>query len=136
MIKVYIAGKLNDDAVGYIKNMHRMINTAKSVRKLGCCVYVPCLDILEGLVDGEWALVNFPSLEPLVKVLEYGCIKYEPYNWMKGLDKTEILESMARHLFALISGEKVDKESRLEHIGHIMCNAMFYSYFDKKENEK
>lgn len=50
--KVYIAGKLNDDAVGYIKNFHRMIMTAKFVRDAGYSVYVPCNDFLEGLVDG------------------------------------------------------------------------------------
>lgn len=54
MIKVYIAGKLNADAVGYIKNMYRMIKTAKTVRDNGYAVYVPCNDFLEGLVDGNF----------------------------------------------------------------------------------
>lgn len=52
MIKVYVAGKLNDDAVGYIKNCYRMIKTARMLRKEGFSVYVPCNDFLEGLVDG------------------------------------------------------------------------------------
>ena len=54
MKKVYVAGKLNDDAVGYIKNMHRMIKTARLVRNAGYAVYVPCVDILEGIVDGNF----------------------------------------------------------------------------------
>lgn len=54
MKKVYVAGKLNADAVGYIKNMHRMIKTAGVLRKNGYSVYVPCNDILEGLVDGNF----------------------------------------------------------------------------------
>lgn len=54
MKKVYIAGKLNDDAVGYIKNCHKMIKVAKVVRDLGFAVYVPCIDFLEGLVDGNF----------------------------------------------------------------------------------
>ena len=54
MKKVYVAGKLNDDAVGYIKNCHRMIKTARLVRDAGYSVYVPCNDFLEGLVDGEF----------------------------------------------------------------------------------
>lgn len=53
-IKVYVAGKLNDDAVGYIKNVHRMIKTARKVREAGYCVYVPCNDVLEGFVDGNF----------------------------------------------------------------------------------
>ena len=54
MKKVYIAGKLNDSAVGYIKNCHKMIKTAKTVRDAGFSVYVPCIDFLEGLVDGDF----------------------------------------------------------------------------------
>lgn len=85
----------------------------------------------------HWALVDFKSIEPMVKVLEYGTLKYSRDNWKKGLDTTEILESLSRHLFALMSGEEVDSESQLPHIGHIMCNAMMYQYHlnKNKENE-
>ncbi len=54
MKTVYVAGKLNDSAVGYIKNMHRMIDHANTIRKMGYSVYVPCLDILMGLVFGDY----------------------------------------------------------------------------------
>ena len=54
MKKVYIAGKLNDDAVGYIKNMYKMITTADKIRRMGYAVYVPCLDFLSGLVNGNY----------------------------------------------------------------------------------
>jgi hypothetical protein len=57
--KVYVAGKLNDDAVGYIMNCHRMIRTAKKVREAGYAVYVPCNDFLEGLVDGGFDYHDF-----------------------------------------------------------------------------
>lgn len=85
--------------------------------------------------DGKlkWTYVHFGSLEPMVKVLMFGAQKYEPFNWQKGLKKDEILESMQRHLGKLIDGEENDPESGLHHIGHIMCNAMFWSYMDKKE---
>ena len=80
----------------------------------------------------RWSLVHYKSLDPLVEVLEFGAEKYGEFNWQKGLDKKEILESMMRHLAALIDGEQNDKESGLHHIGHIMCNAMFYEYFNNK----
>jgi hypothetical protein len=88
--------------------------------------------------DGKrkWSLVHFKSLEPLVEVLEFGAEKYAPENWKKGLDKKEILESMMRHLVSLMDGETLDPESTKQHIGHIMCNAMFYSYFDNNLNIK
>jgi hypothetical protein len=71
----------------------------------------------------------------MIEVLEYGANKYAPKNWQKGLDKSEILESLQRHVAKLFDGENIDQESGLHHIGHIMCNAMFYSYFldDNKE---
>jgi hypothetical protein len=91
----------------------------------------------------QWGLVDFKSLEPLVRVMEYGKQKYTTEqgsgrdNWKKGLDLTQILESMSRHLFALMSGEIVDPESQQEHIGHIMANAMFYKYhYDKQYHEQ
>jgi len=84
----------------------------------------------------KWSYVHFASLEPMVRVLEFGARKYEPFNWQKGLKKDEILESMMRHLVKLMDGEMNDPESNLHHIGHILCNAMFYSYFTLKDNEQ
>lgn len=85
----------------------------------------------------KWSLVHFKSLEPLVKVLMFGAEKYSPDNWKKGLDPKEIMESMMRHVTAIMDGEINDPESGLPHIGHIMCNSMFYSYFaDKKRKEQ
>ena len=31
----------------------------------------------------RWSLVHFKSLEPLVRVLEFGAKKYGDYNWQK-----------------------------------------------------
>lgn len=85
----------------------------------------------------RWGLVHYQSLEPMVRVLMYGAAKYTTleasgdHNWKKGLDKQEILESLQRHLAALLDGETVDPESGLSHMGHIQCNAMFYNYFNE-----
>jgi hypothetical protein len=57
--KIYIAGALNADACGYVKNMHRMINTANEVRKLGCAVYIPGIDFLAGLQCGDWEYEDY-----------------------------------------------------------------------------
>lgn len=76
----------------------------------------------------KWSLINFVSLRPLVDVLNFGAKKYSPNNWKKGFDKKELEDSLLRHVTALIDGEEYDTESKLHHIGHIMCNCMFYSY--------
>lgn len=76
----------------------------------------------------QWSLVHFKSLEPMVQVLEFGARKYAPHNWKKGLGLKKVMESMMRHVAAIMDGEVNDPETGLPHIGHIMCNAMFWSY--------
>jgi hypothetical protein len=80
--------------------------------------------------DGKlkWSLVSMTSLEPMVKVLMFGAEKYSSHNWRKGLKYSEISESLQRHLNAFMEGEYNDPESKLSHVGHILCNAMFLSY--------
>jgi len=59
MIKVYVAGKLNDQSCGYIKNMHRMIKLADMIRSMGFSVFIPCLDFLSGLVCGDYEYQDY-----------------------------------------------------------------------------
>lgn len=84
----------------------------------------------------EWALVHFRSLEPMVRVLEFGAKKYSPDNWKKGLPERKVMESMQRHLAAMMDGEENDSETGLPHQAHIMCNCMFLSYQQLKHNEE
>lgn len=113
----------------------------------------------------QWSLIDFKSLLPLIDVLKYGELKYSIFenefgeeikgsevdknnifdlklvssgreNWKLGLDKKEILDSLMRHTVSLLDGKEYDDESKLHHIGHIMANAMFYSYYLNKENGK
>ena len=76
----------------------------------------------------QWSQVDFKSLEPMVRVLEYGAKKYTKGNWKKGMPVSEICECLLRHVFALMDGEINYKESGLPIIGHIQCNAMFIAY--------
>jgi hypothetical protein len=76
----------------------------------------------------KWSLISWKALEPMVQVLMFGAMKYESHNWKKGLKYTEIVESLQRHSNAFIEGEDNDPESKLSHVGHILCNAMFLSY--------
>jgi len=84
----------------------------------------------------KWSMVDFKSLEPMVRVLEFGAKKYSVDNWKKGLDPKEVLESLLRHAFAISDGEEFDPESGLSHIGHIQCNAMFLEFMSKKHEWK
>lgn len=77
----------------------------------------------------EWSLMHYGSMVPMIRVLMFGAKKYAPDNWKKGLDRRQILESMQRHLAALMDGEDIDPESGESHMAHIQCNAMFFNYF-------
>lgn len=105
----------------------------------------------------QWSLVHFKSLEPFVRVLEYGAHKYSVFekpdgtiingsectpqealnyklissgrdNWKKNMVLDKILDSSQRHIAAMIDGEENDLESKLQHAGHVICNMMFYIY--------
>lgn len=57
-ILVYIAGALRNGVPGYVQNLHRMIVWAEKVRRAGFYVYIPGLDILQGVVMGD---MEFPD---------------------------------------------------------------------------
>jgi hypothetical protein len=83
----------------------------------------------------QWSQVDFDSIEPMVRVLEYGAKKYNKGNWKKGMPVSEVCECLLRHTFALLKGEINDKESGLPHIGHVQCNAMFIAYILREHPE-
>lgn len=83
----------------------------------------------------KWSLVDYKSLEPMVEVLMMGARKYAPGNWKKGMPVTEIYDSLQRHLVSFISGEDLDEESKLKHLGHAMCNLMFLEFMMREKPE-
>lgn len=64
--------------------------------------------------------------------LTYGAVKYEPHNWRKGFDWSQVLDSLHRHIGAFSEGEDVDDESGLPHLALAACNLAFLiEFFDK-----
>ncbi len=78
----------------------------------------------------QWSLVDWKAMEPMVRGLMFGAKKYTPDNWKEGLENKDVLDCLMRHLLALYNGELIDEESGVPHIGLLMCNAMFFSYFN------
>lgn len=80
----------------------------------------------------KWHLMHYASMEPMIRVLEFGANKYAPDNWKKDMDRKELLSCLQRHIAALMDAVKdedhLDAESLINHIGHVQCNAMFYAY--------
>lgn len=65
------------------------------------------------------------ALDEVAHVLHFGADKYARGNWRKGLSHTEICDSLLRHTSAYLAGEDLDPESGLNHVGHILANALF-----------
>lgn len=84
----------------------------------------------------KWSLVDFRSLEDMVKVLEFGMKKYSRGNWKRGLPINDLYDSLQRHLVSFMEGEDMDSESNCSHLGHAMCNLMFMSYVMRKKREE
>ena len=90
----------------------------------------------------EWSLIDMPSFEELVRVLEFGKQKYSRDNWKKGRPWLEIYDATLRHLVSWREGEDIDPESGLSHLAHAQANLMFLIYFknnlqqlDNRKNE-
>lgn len=81
------------------------------------------------------SLLDPDALEGLTRILEFGAKKYAPNNWRKGLTYSSTLDSMMRHIFAILRGEDIDPESGLPHIDHVGCNWMFLSNFMKHRSD-
>lgn len=67
-------------------------------------------------------------LDGCIRVLMFGEQKYDAHNWKKGLKVTEILDSYARHFKTYLEGQELDEESKLPHLDHMICNAMFATW--------
>ena len=69
-------------------------------------------------------LVPFQEItNAFTRVAEFGAIKYDPWNWSKGLPRVQLLCSLLRHTFAYLRGEERDADSGLLHTDHILWNA-------------
>lgn len=85
----------------------------------------------------DWSLMPWDSVEEILKVLEFGKIKYSAWNWSsgEGFKYSRVFNSLIRHLFAWFRGEDIDPESGLSHLSHAGCNILFLIYFVKHKNK-
>lgn len=73
--------------------------------------------------------LNQQDLSDAIPALYYGSKKYKAWNWAKGMAYSVSVGSLLRHTKAMLKGEVNDVESNQTHWSHILCNAMFLSYY-------
>ena len=83
----------------------------------------------------KWSLIDYKSMEPLIRIMEKGVEEYGLDNWKIGLDLVEIQESAQRHLASMMSGELKDTKSGELHAGHIIANMMMWIHHYNKQQE-
>lgn len=77
-------------------------------------------------------LIPPEAMEELAKVLTFGSLKYEDNNWQK-VDKKRYDAALMRHYIEYKKGNKVDEESGLDHLSHLLCNVAFLIWKEKNE---
>ena len=74
-------------------------------------------------------LVPLDTIETVGRILGMGAQKYGENNWQELSDFWKRYKAaLLRHLAAIDKGELIDQESRLPHIDHVLCNAIFLSW--------
>ncbi|XXJ19883.1 dATP/dGTP diphosphohydrolase domain-containing protein [Desulfovibrio caledoniensis] len=78
-------------------------------------------------------LIPPEAIEGLAEVLTMGAEKYAARNWEKGFDWGRSVAALKRHLTAWERREDLDPESGLNHMKHVLCNAVFLVTFIERE---
>lgn len=75
------------------------------------------------------------ALLEVARVLEHGAKKYGDNNWRNVQPRSRYIGALLRHLFAWMEGEKLDKESGLNHVYHAACCALFLAQWEHEDEE-
>jgi dATP/dGTP diphosphohydrolase len=73
-------------------------------------------------------------LSGISEVLAFGAVKYEPYNWARGITYRRVYAALLRHLFAFWGGENLDEETGLHHLWHAGCCLMFLTHYEARSD--
>lgn len=78
-------------------------------------------------------LVPMDAVMAAAAVFTYGAIKYDDWNWAKGMPRGRLLAAMQRHAAAVQLGIELDDESGLPHTWHMLCCNMMLVAGDLRE---
>jgi len=88
MKRIYVAGKLDDMACNYVKNLYQMIKSSEEVRKAGFAIFVPGIDFLLGVVHGNWKYEDyFNNSQPWLDISDAVFVQGDNWKESKGTKK-------------------------------------------------
>lgn len=77
------------------------------------------------------------ALTEMAKVMTFGASKYKAHSWKQVENAQErYLDALLRHAVAYVAGERIDPESGLPTMAHIMCDAAFLVELDMFNNNE
>jgi hypothetical protein len=112
-------------------------NTAdgKTTHTLDACSTTGREGIKYDSAKEPWELLPWEQVRDIVKVLQYGAIKYAPNNWKDVKNPvSRYFAAAMRHLTARLRGEVNDPESGLPHLAHAGCCLLFMAWVDKEHH--
>jgi hypothetical protein len=84
----------------------------------------------------RYDLIPPEALKQVAAAFTFGSLKYEPENW-KNLTEQDAVASIMRHVEAHRSGQLIDPDSGVAHLGCVMAQACFVLWYRRAElNEK
>ena len=77
------------------------------------------------------------AMTEMAKVMTFGANKYKAHSWKQVENAQErYLDALLRHAVAYVAGERIDPESGLPTMAHIMCDAAFLIELDMFNNNE
>lgn len=86
----------------------------------------------DGKGKRRWSLLPLEVMREILAVWEHGAGKYGDENWKKCTNWDRYYNAMMRHIEDWRCGEKLDKDSKLHHLAHIIVNAWILLWSEKE----
>jgi hypothetical protein len=79
----------------------------------------------------RWDLLPLDAIEKVVEIMTFGSVKYGDNNWQNVKNaNNRYTAALLRHFCAHRKGEKLDQETKLLHLSHMACNAIFLLWME------
>ena len=84
----------------------------------------------------QWNLLPINEVEEIVKVFDYGLQKYGKRDSWQLVENPihRYQNALYRHLVEYLKGNKIDEESGLSHLSHLVTNGLFLMWFENNKD--